>query len=110
LRPSALDGGKMIIGTVTVTRAMVLAALAVVSFLLAFADLPVGFGLRVPTPGFLAVEFLISRGHYFSSILGWLALYAAIDWIFWFAVMCGIYFPVAKLGEWSKRAPKREDV
>ena len=99
----------MIIGTVTVTRAMVLAALAVVSFLLAFADLFVGFGLRVPTPGFLAVEILVSRGHYFSSILGAFALYVAIDWIFWFAVMCGIYFLVAKLGRKPKSAPKRRE-
>jgi hypothetical protein len=98
---------KMIIGTVTVTRSMVLAALAIVSFLMAVMGLLAGLGLDVKTPGLLAMASLTSRPHYFSSILGYsilgaLALWVTIDWAFWFAVMCAIYFLVAKLVAGSK--------
>ncbi len=48
----------MIIGTVTVTRAMVLAAFAAVSFLIAFAGLFLSLGLGLPTPGFWRWRFL----------------------------------------------------
>jgi hypothetical protein len=88
----------MIIGTVTVTRSMVLAALAVVSFLIAIVDLLAGLGTGLPAPGFLlAVTITSSRAHDLSDLLGVLALWVLIDWIFWFAVMCGIYFLVVKL-------------
>lgn len=99
----------MIIGTVTVTRSMVLAALAVVSFLIAVVGLLAGLDLGVPTPGALVVASLTSRPDYFSfilgsSMLGALALWVTIDWAFWFAAMCAIYFLVAKLVVGSKNA------
>jgi hypothetical protein len=50
----------MIIGTVTVTRSMVLAALAVAPLLLAFVGIFAAFGVGIPIPGFWAVGIPVS--------------------------------------------------
>jgi hypothetical protein len=92
----------MIIGTVAVTRSMVLAELAAAAFLLAFVGIFASFSVGIPTPGFLAVGIPVSRGHYFSSILSALALQFAVDWLFWFALMGTVYFPIARRGRRSK--------
>jgi len=84
----------MIIGTVTVTRSMVLAALAAVAFLFAVASLVATFGGGVPTPGFWAAQFLIHPS--MSSMLEALTLQVAIDWLLWFALMCTVYLLIAK--------------
>jgi hypothetical protein len=59
----------MIVGTVTVTRSMVLAGLEVASFLFALLGIVAAFVFNIPTPGFLAVAIPLSRDHYFSSFL-----------------------------------------
>ena len=92
----------MIIGTVTVTKSMVLAAFVAVSFLLALVSLLVALGFGFPIPGSLAVWIPISQGHYFSSIPAALTLEVAVDWLFWFALMCTVYFLAARRRRRSK--------
>jgi hypothetical protein len=82
----------MIIGTVTVTKSMVLAALAVVSFLLAIVGLLATYGFGIPTPGAWVAWLPVSRGDGYSSLLAAPALQVAVDWLFCFALMCTVYF------------------
>jgi hypothetical protein len=52
----------MIIGTVTVSRSMILAALAAVSFLLAIVSFAAALNFGIPTPGFTAASILYFLG------------------------------------------------
>jgi hypothetical protein len=55
----------MIIGTVTVTRSMALAAPASAALLLACVGIFAAFGVGIRPPGFLAVGIPVSRGPIF---------------------------------------------
>jgi hypothetical protein len=57
----------------------------------------------IPTPGVLASRAFVPPTP--GTLLGnQLEVQMFVDWIFWFAVMCGIYFLVAKLGGKPKSA------
>ena len=62
----------------------------------------------IPTPGVLAARALVPpRPQDFGGVGDKLGMQMLVDWIFWFAVMCGIYFLLSKLGGKSKGAPRR---
>jgi hypothetical protein len=96
LRSSALNGAKMIIGTVTVTKSMLAAAAAAVSFMLSIASTFAGLGAGVRTPGRLLIDSLIYRAIY-PGIGGALALSLGADWLSWFVAICLVYFVITML-------------
>jgi NADH:ubiquinone oxidoreductase subunit 3 (subunit A) len=48
------------------------------------------------------VDFPVSRGHYFSSPAIGIVVQVAVDWVFWFALMCIVYWLI------RRREPKPE--
>ncbi|MFZ0279883.1 MAG: hypothetical protein WA254_02045 [Candidatus Sulfotelmatobacter sp.] len=59
---------------------------------------------RIPTPGVLAARLVPqSPNEWMGNQLG---VQILVDWIFWFAVMLGIYFPARML---SRRLKGRRD-
>lgn len=91
----------MIIGTVAVTRGMVLAALAAIAFVIAVVGLFASVGFDVPTPGLWAALLLFPRD--FSYFFAGLALQVTIDWLLWFALMCTVYLLITR----RKRKPQQ---
>jgi hypothetical protein len=104
----------MIIGTMTVTipkwmrATTAVAVAAVVAIFLAIGGSSIEDNLGIRTPGTLASHALVppKPQDWLGDQLG---MQIFVDSIFWFAVMCGIYFLVTKLGQKSKSAPKPWD-
>ncbi len=103
----------MIIGTLTVTipqwmrATAAVAVAAIVALFLAIGGSSIQDNLGIRTPGTLASHALVPPKP--QDWLGdQLRIQIFVDRIFWFAVMCGIYFLVAKLGRKSKSAPPRD--
>ena len=81
----------MIIGTVTVTRSMVLAALAAAALLLAFVGIFAAFGVGIRTPGFWRSGFLFPEALFFYPPFSTRSADRS-DWLFWFALMLRFIF------------------
>ena len=94
---------KAIIDVAFVTMGLALA------LFLAIGGSSIRDNLRIRTPGTLVSDALVPPKPYpnqLEAVGEGLRMQMFVDWIFWFAVMCGIYFLVAKLGGKSKSAPK----
>ncbi|MGA8503954.1 MAG: hypothetical protein WB683_20560 [Candidatus Sulfotelmatobacter sp.] len=99
----------MIIGTTTIIvpkwirAAAVCAAGVFAALFLAVGSSSIQVNLGIRTPGTLVSGALVrqSPGDWLGDQL---QAQIIVDWIFWFAVMCGIYFLVAKLIGRSKIA------
>ena len=78
-----------------VWRGVLAVVAAIVSFLLAVAGFGIN-GLGFPTPGGLLVGSLTSRAEH-RSIAEMMALEFAIDFMFWFALMCALYWLFRRL-------------
>jgi hypothetical protein len=97
----------MIIGTMTVTvpkwtrAAAAVAVAAVVALFLAFGGSSIQDNLGIRTPGTLASDALVPpkpSPHQFEAVGEGLRMAMFVDWIFWFALICGIYFLITRLG------------
>lgn len=97
----------MIIGTMTVTipKWMRAAAAVVVAaagaLFLAFGGSSIQDNLGIRTPGTLALDALVPPNlppHQFEAVGEGLRMAMFVDWIFWFSVICGIYFLITRLG------------
>ena len=80
-----------------VLKGMLAAAAAAVSFMLAaFGGFALGQKLGILTPGFLVWKLLVPTGKV-ASIGGGIALQIAVDFVFWFALMCALYWLFRRL-------------
>ena len=66
----------------------------------AFCGLEIAIKLGIRTPGVFVVGHL-SLEDLHDSILGSLALQMGIDWLFWFALICTLYWLYGRLATWD---------
>jgi len=85
-----------------VRRGVLAIAAVILSLVLAIASLLLSTLVPIYTPGVLAVQLPVARGHYFSRPDLAIVMEVGIDWVFWFAVLCLAYFLVRKFSRRSK--------
>lgn len=76
------------------------ALIAVAGFAISLALALLGWGLElkfgITTLGAYVAGELFPYGKH-NSIFGYIVLRLAVDWIFWFALMCGLYWLFRRL-------------